>query len=73
MVHAVEEDRLIGHGNSRIDQVADGCLCLLCHLANIAQRTGETLTLDGPRLAQASEAATAMWSREYEPGWEPVV
>ncbi len=46
---------------------------LLCHLANIAQKTGETLTLDGPRLLNASAAAKAMWGREYEPGWEPVV
>ena len=44
---------------------------LLCHLANIAQRTGDTLTLDGARLVNASDRAQAMWSRDYEPGWEP--
>jgi predicted dehydrogenase len=46
---------------------------LLCHLANIAQATGETLTLDGPHLSGASYRARGMWGREYEPGWEPVV
>jgi predicted dehydrogenase len=46
---------------------------LLCHLANIAQATGEALTLDGPRLSGASAKAMGMWGREYEPGWEPRV
>jgi predicted dehydrogenase len=46
---------------------------LLCHLANIAQATGETLTLDGPKLSGASYQARSMWARDYEPGWEPVV
>ncbi|MCZ6887641.1 MAG: Gfo/Idh/MocA family oxidoreductase [Gammaproteobacteria bacterium] len=46
---------------------------LLCHLANIAQRTGDTLTLEGSRLVNASARARAIWSREYEPGWEPTV
>ena len=46
---------------------------LLCHLANIAQATGESLTLDGARLEAPSEDARRLWSREYEPGWEPVV
>ena len=46
---------------------------LLCHLANIAQATGDTLTLDGSRLAHPSRKARELWSREYETGWEPVV
>jgi predicted dehydrogenase len=46
---------------------------LLCHLANIAQATGETLTLDGSHLSGASYKARALWGREYEPGWEPIV
>lgn len=46
---------------------------LLCHLANIAQRTGETLNLDGARLVGASDEATGLWDREYEPGWEPKI
>jgi len=47
---------------------------LLCHLGNIAQRTGRTLNCsskDGKILGD--EKAMAQWSREYEPGWEPQV
>lgn len=47
---------------------------LLCHLGNIAQKTGSTLRTrpsDG-YILDNSEAA-AMWRRTYEPGWEMVV
>jgi predicted dehydrogenase len=37
---------------------------LLCHLGNIAQRIGHVMN-DGE--------ATALWKREYAPGWEPTV
>ena len=43
---------------------------LLCHLANIAQRTGTTLHCD-PSNGQPLDnpAASKLWSRSYEPGW----
>ncbi|MDP4260945.1 MAG: Gfo/Idh/MocA family oxidoreductase [Bacteroidota bacterium] len=47
---------------------------LLCHLANIAGRTGRTLhcdSKDGHILND--EAAMTLWKREYEKGWEPKV
>jgi predicted dehydrogenase len=47
---------------------------LLCLLGNIAWRLGRTLDCD-PRnghILNDPEAA-AMWSREYQPGWKPVV
>jgi predicted dehydrogenase len=47
---------------------------LLCHLANIAQRTSGVLHCDpsnGHILNDA--AATTLWQRQYEPGWAPVV
>ncbi len=47
---------------------------LLCHLANIAQRTGRTLhcdTKNGHILNDA--AAMKLWGREYEKGWEPKI
>ena len=47
---------------------------LLCHLGNIAHRTGRTLTCrpdDGHILGD--EKAMAYWKREYEPGWEPTL
>jgi predicted dehydrogenase len=47
---------------------------LLCHLANIAQRTSGVLHCD-PSNGHIlnDDAATALWRRTYEPGWEPVV
>jgi len=48
---------------------------LLCHLGNIAHRTGRTLNCD-PRnghILDDPEAMTKYWNREYEPGWEPRV
>jgi predicted dehydrogenase len=47
---------------------------LLCHLANIAQRTGNTLHCDPANGHILNDnAATQLWRREYEPGWEPKV
>ncbi len=47
---------------------------LLCHLGNIAQRTGGALRCD-PRTGRIVDDAdaAALWSREYEPGWEAKV
>lgn len=45
---------------------------LLCHLGNIAYRTGSTLKTD-PTNGHILDnpAAAELWSREYQPGWEP--
>jgi len=47
---------------------------LLSQLGNIAQRTGRTLNCD-PTNGHVLDDPEAMqlWSREYEPGWEPTV
>jgi predicted dehydrogenase len=45
---------------------------LLCHLANIAQRTGDTLRIDSTNgHILSNKNAQALWSREYEKGWSP--
>lgn len=44
---------------------------LLCHQANIAQRTGATLHCDPKTgLVKGNEEAEKLWSRSYEKGWE---
>lgn len=47
---------------------------LLCQLGNIAQRTGDTLHCDptNGHILNNPEAQK-LWSRSYEPGWEPKI
>jgi predicted dehydrogenase len=47
---------------------------LLCHLGNIAYRTGRTINLDAEthQISGDNEAAQ-LWGRAYEPGWDPKV
>ena len=46
----------------------------MCHLANIAWRTGHTISFD-PKTRQivGDEAAAGLATRQYRPGWEPKV
>ncbi len=47
---------------------------VLCHLGNIAWRTGHTINFDSKgRRIVGDEAASALVSRAYRPGWEPKV
>jgi hypothetical protein len=47
---------------------------MLCHLGNIAHRTGHTLNCDPSNgRIQDDKVAMKLWAREYEPGWEPKV
>ncbi len=47
---------------------------MLCHLGAIAHRVGRTLHCD-PKTGRILDDpdAMALWTREYEPGWEPQV
>jgi predicted dehydrogenase len=47
---------------------------LMCHLGNIAWRTGHTLNFDlNSNRIVGDKAAAALWSRSYRRGWEPRV
>lgn len=63
-------------GNATLNQpITEGYKSpLLCHLGNIAQFTGSTLKCN-PQTGEIMDnpAAMKMWSRSYEPGWEPRV
>ena len=55
--------------------IAEGVTsALLCHLGNIAYRTGHTLNVDAQsRKILDDPAALKLWAREYRDGWEPKV
>jgi len=45
----------------------------LCHLANIAYRTGKGFDVNSVNGQALDRDALKLWNREYEPGWEPVI
>lgn len=45
---------------------------MLCHLANIAYRSGKMIQFDGKKITNP-EGTEKFWRREYRPGWEPTV
>jgi predicted dehydrogenase len=66
----------IRHGEKLHSPITEGHpSVLLCHLGNIAQRTGHTLHCDetnGGKILHDEEAA-ALWDRKYENGWKPAI
>lgn len=57
--------------NSPIDEGAKSTH--LCHLANIASRTGTSFDVDIKTGHAYNRQAMQLWGREYEPGWEPTL
>ncbi|MDR0794202.1 MAG: Gfo/Idh/MocA family oxidoreductase [Chitinophagaceae bacterium] len=46
---------------------------LWVQLGNIAQRVGSSIDIDTNGHIKNNNAAQKLWSRTYEPGWEPVI
>ena len=65
----------IRHGKQLNSEIEEGQKAtLLCHLGNIALRTGQTVDFDPTtRKMKAGAEAHALWRREYRRGWEPKV
>ena len=65
----------IADGKKLNSEIEDGqCSTMLCHLGNIAWRTGHTINFDSQsRKIAGNKSAMKYWSREYRHGWEPRV
>jgi len=66
---------ILGEEDLNADIVEGHRSALLCHLGNIAYRTGRALNCDpadGGRILGDPEAMR-FWKRDYEEGWEPVM
>ncbi|MCI0746496.1 MAG: Gfo/Idh/MocA family oxidoreductase, partial [Verrucomicrobia subdivision 3 bacterium] len=63
----------IRNGQKPNSDIAEGQKStLLCHLGNIAYRTGRTLSIDQQNgHIIGDKEAEKLWGREYRPGWEP--
>ena len=63
-------------GNAKLNApISEGyCSTLLGQLGNIAQRTGRSVKTD-PATGHilGDPEAAKLWTREYEPGWEPTI
>ncbi|HWC91154.1 MAG TPA: Gfo/Idh/MocA family oxidoreductase [Pirellulales bacterium] len=73
--HVANFFQAIREGSPLNAEIAEGVKSTaLCHLANIAYRTGRTINFDpaAARITGDDEAA-ALWTREYRRGWEPKV
>ena len=74
-VHFANFMDAIREGNPLNAEIEEGVKStLLCHLGNIAYRTGRTVNLD-PKTHRIANDRDAMrlWSREYRRDWEPKV
>jgi len=73
MIHFENWFSAIRSGAALNSTLKDACISTqLVQLGNIAQRTGGSLAVDpsSGRILNASEEAEALFTREYEPGWE---
>ena len=67
-------DTVRGEGKLNAEIEEGHLSTLLCHLGNIAYRTGRTVHFDPAKKKLVPDATQEkLWSREYRPGWEPKV
>ena len=75
-----------GHMNNFFDAIRTGkrpnseieigqTSTMLCHLGNIAYRTGQTIHFDpaSRTIANSSKGSNGLWERDYQTGWKPVI
>lgn len=67
-VDAIKKDEKL---NSPIEEAVKSTL--LCHLGNMSQKFGKTLSIDTTNGKPKDAEAMTLWSRSYEKGWEPKV
>ncbi|KTT74667.1 Gfo/Idh/MocA family protein [Sphingomonas endophytica] len=64
-------DVIRGQASALASPIAEGHISTtLCHLGNMAYRTGSVLTVDPATGKPASAEAMKLWSVAYQPGWE---
>jgi predicted dehydrogenase len=65
----------IGNGTKLHSEITEGYKStLLCQLGNIALRTGNSLKTDPSNGHIIGDPVSmALWKRQYQPGWEPVI
>ncbi|MEZ0472791.1 Gfo/Idh/MocA family protein [Luteimonas salinilitoris] len=64
-------DVIRGKAKALASPISEGHIStLLCHLGNMAYRTGADLSCDPANGRPRSEAALAYWTADYQPGWD---
>lgn len=64
-------DVIRGRAGALASPIAEGHVSTtLCHLGNIACRTGKTLAIDATTGKPQDAEAMKFWAVDYEPGWE---